>query len=83
MRKKRLVKAILEEYWGTDCAICGSTTPPKIVFNETISHLHIELSCQICGLTVSYNDHDKLTSCKMRDSFQGLEIKPKIANVFF
>lgn len=83
MRKKKMVRSILEEYWGTDCAICGSTTPPKIDIDETDSKLHIELSCQNCGLTYSYNNHKLIASNKKRDSFQGLEIKPKIVNSFF
>jgi len=82
-KKRRQIKFVVQEYWGTECAICGSTTPPVIDHRKAECTLHINICCPKCGLTVSYNNRIEIVACAARDSQKQYEFRPKIVNSVF
>ena len=82
-KKRRLIKQVVKEYWETECAVCGSTTPPVIDYRKDECTLHITICCPKCGLTVSYNNRKELVTCNARDSLKTTIFRPKIVNSIF
>ncbi|MFW9924288.1 MAG: hypothetical protein ACFFDW_13470 [Candidatus Thorarchaeota archaeon] len=84
LKKRNLIKSLLEEYWGEDCEVCGSTSSPLIEYSISESLVSVEMKCSQCGLTVSYNKHKQNASYNVRDSKSNqLELRPKILSAFF
>ena len=82
-KRRRQIQIVVREYWGIECAVCGSTTPPVIDYREDECTLHINICCQQCGMTVSYNNRKEIVSCNARDSLKSTIFRPKIVNSIF
>lgn len=83
LNKRNLIKSLLEEYWGEDCEVCGSTSSPQIDYSNNDTIVSVEIKCSQCGLTVSYNKHNPYASYNVRDSKKQLEFRPKVLSAFF
>ncbi len=82
-KKRRQIEFVVQEYWGTDCAICNSTTPPVIDYRDAEYILHISICCPNCGLTVSYNNRKEIVIHTAKISRKQYESRPKLVNLVF